>query len=301
MADRHSPANRPESLLGAALLLSAGLHVLLGGVLFFFAPRWADSRKPDLAKVITVQLLGSLSPPAPAAPSAPVDPNLKAPDVVEAPRSEPALPQPPTPEPAPLTAPAEVIPLAPKPPEKPVLQKTPAPPPQVKPPAVKSDPPPKPRTPPNNDAEINRRMEELKRKTEAAQLDAEIHSRLLDIQKRQGLGQGESAEASGGATGGQRIHPEKEAYYRQVKDIVRHNWLPPPVTLAAGLETLFVIKIEPDGRISNLRMDQSSGNPDYDRSVERAIRLSNLPPLPPIFEGRADTPGLRFGEAEMRR
>jgi len=293
--------NGETSNLAAAFLLSAGLHVLLGGFLVFFMPRWAD-RKTDLDDVVTVQLLGSLSPPAPAAPPAPVDPDLKGPDVVEAPRSDPALNQPSPPQPEALTAPAEVIPLGPKEPEKPALQKTPAAPPKVTPPKVAPDPPPKPKTPPNNDAEINKRLEALRRKTEADQLEADIESRLVDLKKRQGLGQGESSEASGGAnSGGLRLPPEKEAYYRQVKDIVSFNWRPPVGAMAAGLKAVFTIKIETTGRVSALRLDQSSGDPDYDLSVERAIRQSVLPPLPPIFEGRADTPGLIFSLDEMRR
>jgi hypothetical protein len=63
-----------------------------------------------------------------------VAPDLKGPDVVEAPRSEPALNQPAPPQPAALTAPAEVIPLGPKAVKKPALQKTPAAPPKVTPP-----------------------------------------------------------------------------------------------------------------------------------------------------------------------
>jgi len=294
--------NGDTATLVSAFLLSAGLHVLLGGFLLFFLPQWAD-RKKDMPEVITVQLLGSLSPPAPAAPPAPVAPDLKGPDVVEAPRSDPALsqPPPPQPEPAALTAPAEVIPLGPKAPEKPALKKTPAAPPKVTPPKVAADPPPKPKKPPNNDAEINKRLEALRRKTEADQLEAAIDSRLVDLQKRQGQGQGESSESSGGASGTQRLHPEKESYYRQVKDIVSFNWRPPVGAMAASLKAVFTIKIETTGRVSALRLDYSSGNSDYDQSVERAIRQSVLPPLPPIFEGRADTPGLIFGLDEMQR
>jgi len=292
--------NGDASTLLAAFLLSAGLHVLLGGFLLFFLPHWAD-RKTKMDDVITVQLLGSLSPPAPAAPPAPVVPDLKGPDVVEAPRSEPALNQPPPPQPAALTAPAEVIPLGPKAPKKPALQKTPAAPPKVTPPKVAADPPPKPKTPPNNDAEINKRLEALRRKTEADQLEAAIDSRLVDLRKRQGQGQGESSESGGGTSGTQRLHPEKEAYYRQVKDIVSFNWRPPVGAMSASLKAVFTIKIETSGQVSALRLDHSSGNPDYDLSVERAIRQSVLPPLPPIFEGRADTPGLIFGLDEMQR
>ena len=301
-------ADRDDSHLGAAFLLSAGLHVLMAGFLLFFVPR-AESRKPDLGEVVTVQLLGSLSPPAPPAPPAPVDPELKGPDVVEAPPSEPVLSQPPPPEPTPmpeptpLAAPAEVIPLGPKAPEKPVPQKAPDPPPKVTPPKVAPEPPPKPKPQarPNNEAEINRRIAELKRKQEADQLDAAIDSRMLNIAQNLGRGQGESSEPSGGTSGSQRVHPEKEAYYRQIQDIVRHNWLPPAGSLGAGLQAIFVIRIEPDGRVSSLRLDRSSGSADFDLSVERAIGRSNLPPLPQIFEGQADTPGLRFGLEDMRR
>jgi outer membrane biosynthesis protein TonB len=288
-----------DSALAAAFLLSAGLHVLLGGFLLFFLPHLVESRQAAPSEVITVQLLGGLSPPAPAAPPAPVDPDLKGPDVVEAPPSDPALNQPtPPPQPSTLSAPAEVIPLGPKALEKPVLQKTPATPPPVTPPKVVADPPPRPR--PNNDAAINRRIEELRRKAEAEQAEAELASRMMNIRERLGQGQGESSEAGGGAGTGQRVHPENEAYYRQVQDIVRNKWLP-PLGATAGLKAIFIIRIEPNGRVSTLRLDRASGNPDYDLSVERAIRASLLPPLPPIFEGRADTPGLVFNSDEMRR
>jgi len=289
-----------ESTLAAALLLSAGLHVLLGGFLVFFLPQWAESRKAALGEVITVQLLGSLSPPAPAAPPAPVDPDLKGPDVVEAPQSDPALNQPvPPPQPSALTAPAEVIPLGPKAPEKPVLQKTTAAPPKVTPPKVVADPPPKPK--PNSDAEIKRRMDELKRKREAEQAEADITAAVVNIQKNLGRGQGESSEAGGGVSVGQRVHPEKEAYYIQVRNIVERNWIQPAGTMAAGLQAIFTIKVEPDGRISGVRLDRSSGNLDFDRSVQRAIGISILPPLPPIFEGRFDTPSFDFDPDKMRR
>jgi len=304
MVDPHYQMNEPEAAIGVALLLSAALHVGLGGFLFFFLPRWADQRKADLGEVVTVQLLGSLSPPAPAAPPAPVNPKLKGPDVVEAPRSDPPPAQPPQPQPqaSTLIAPAKVIPLGPKAPEKSALQKTPVAPPKVTPPEVKADPPPRPSRPkPNPDEEINKRIAALERKVEADQADAAIDSRLFDIAKRQGQGQGESSETSGGTSGGQRVHPEKEAYYRHIRDIVKSNWIPPPGSLATGLQAIFIIKIEPSGRVSGLNLNRSSGNSDYDLSVQRAIGLSNLPPLPPIFEGRADTPGLRFGLEEMQR
>jgi len=299
---------KDDSHLAPAFLLSAGLHVLMAGFLLFFVPR-VESRKADLGEVVTVQLLGSLSPPAPPAPPAPVEPELKVPDVVEAPPSEPVLSQPPPPEPKPEpepeipAAPAEVIPLGPAVPEKPVIEKPPVAQPVVTPPKVAPDPPPKPKPKPkpNNDAEINRRMAELKRKVEADQLDADIESRMMNLAQNQGLGQGESSEASGGASGGsQAVDPAIQIYLDQISIIISNNWLP-SVEPGAGLEAIFAIKIEPNGQVSVVRPKRLSGNSDYDRSVEQAIGRSVLPPLTAVFEGRAYTAGLVFNSDRMRR
>ena len=289
-----------DSPLAAAILLSAGLHVFLAGLLLFLLPHLTAGRRSDLEEIITVQLLGGLSPQAPAAPAAPVDPNVKAPDVVEAPRSDPALNQPAPPEPA-LTppTPAEVIPLGPKAPDQPpAIKRTSAPPPQLTPPKVAAEPPPKPRTPPNNEAEINRRLAELRRKREAAERDAAIDSRLYDLMKRQGAGRGESSEEYGGAAAGQTVPPEYRAYYEQIKSIINSNWRLPSGNMA-GLAAVFAIKIEPDGRISDFRIERSSGNQEYDASVERAINQSTLPPLPPIFGGRYHVAGLNFDPSKQ--
>ncbi|MDR2725798.1 MAG: TonB C-terminal domain-containing protein [Candidatus Adiutrix sp.] len=288
-----------ESTLAAAFFLSAGLHVLLGGFLLFFLPHLMESRKTGPGEVITVQLLGGLSPPAPAAPPALVDPDLKGPDVVEAPPGDPAPSQPAPPVPSALSAPPEVIPLGPKAPEKPVLRKTPVTPPPVTPPQVKADPPPRPK--PNNDAEIKRRMEALRRKTEAEQTEAEINSRLVNLRERLGQGQGESSEAGGGASEGQRVHPEEAAYYQQVHDIVKYNWIPPAGTMSANIKAIFEIKIEPGGGRAIARLVTASGHPDFDLSVQRAIGISNLPPLPPIFEGRAAMLRVVFNPDALRR
>ena len=65
--------------------------------------------------------------------------------------------------------------------------------------------------------------------------------------------------------------------------------------MSASLAAVYAIRIESNGQVSMSRLDKSSGNPDYDLSVERAVKKSSpFPPLPPIFEGRADNPALVF-------
>ncbi|KXS56600.1 MAG: hypothetical protein AMR96_01745 [Candidatus Adiutrix intracellularis] len=304
-----SPYDRnksPEINLTLAVIISIGLHILLGWFFFFVMPHYANHLKIDPHNIITVQLLGSVAPPAPAAPKAMVDPNLKGPDVIDAPKSTPVPP--PTPPRVPIpkalaTAPTEVIPLGPKSSEKPLaIKKIETPPPKPIPLQVEPEKPkPKPASPKfNPDAELNKRMEALKRKVEREQTDDDVDSRLYNRNITQGQGQDEGSE-SGGASPGERIDPLKAAYYQHLKDIVSSNWLPPSGSLAAGLQAIFAIRVEPNGQLSGMRLEKSSGTPDYDMSVERAIRKSSpFPPLPPVFNNTSEIAGLKFGLSEMQ-
>lgn len=297
-----SPYDRESALADrfppAALLGSLAVHLFIGWLFLFFLPAWHASREPRADDIITVQLLGSLMPAAPAAPAdLPVNPDRKGPDIVETPPSppEPTTPSP-KPEPQTVAAPEELIPLGPKAPEKaPELKKNSAEPPKVQAPKVE-----KPKPKPNIDAEINRRLRNLERKVEAENLDADIEARMMNLAKAQGQGQGEGSR-SGGASQGQLIDPEKMRYYERIKDIISSNWVPPAGASATELLTVFQIRIEPDGRISTSHPLQSSGDAEFDLSVERAIRKSSpFPPLPAVFGGQADNPALRFSDRELR-
>ena len=93
----------------------------------------------------------------------------------------------------------------------------------------------------------------------------------------------------------QRDFKLKIDYYQQVHKIVSANWRPPAVDQANDLkDAIFIIKVEPNGQISTVRLNRSSGNPDYDLAIEQAIRQSVLPPLPPVFENQAQITGLNF-------
>jgi colicin import membrane protein len=86
-----------------------------------------------------------------------------------------------------------------------------------------------------------------------------------------------------GAAGTARVPPEYLAYFRQLDEKVRSNWNVP--ALGAGeKEKLMVqirIVIEIDGRVSQVRMEKSSGNSYFDDSVLRAIRKASPLPVPP--------------------
>jgi colicin import membrane protein len=86
-----------------------------------------------------------------------------------------------------------------------------------------------------------------------------------------------------GAAGTARVPPEYLAYFRQLDEKVRSNWNVPALG-AEEKEKLMVqirIVIEIDGRVSQVRMEKSSGNSYFDDSVLRAIRKASPLPVPP--------------------
>ncbi|MDR2142099.1 MAG: TonB C-terminal domain-containing protein [Deltaproteobacteria bacterium] len=298
------PVSRIETAdhLGLVLLISLGLHSLFLGGLIFLPAIFDFGQPPELPfEAMTVQLVGGFEAPAPAAPPAPVDPELKLPDVVELPAAEPILPQP-TPLERMITPPrpTEVIPIGERPPDTPPPTiKRQEPPPKVKIPEKASEKPPEPKKP----AQVNparpttlSAVEQLRRKREADNADREMESRVADLAKERGRGNGQSSSTSSGNTEGTQIDPIRAQYYNQVKEIVRANWVAPlsAFNSSSNLGAVYVIVIQPDGRLTGRNLRRSSGDPEFDTSVEQAIVRSRFPPLPEVFAGRPDNPALQF-------
>lgn len=292
-----------ETNLALAVILSVAFHLTVAWVFIFVFPILLSHRdqEPDF---MTVIITGLEAPPAPAAPAdLPVDPNQKGPDVVAAPKGDPVPPPPQlksvTPDAAP--APPDVIPLGPKAPDKPPEIKKVSPPPKITPPKVEKPKVETPKPKVNPDAEINKRMDALKRKRAAEQLDEDIEARMYNLNLARGRGEGDSSEQSG-ASGTQKIHPDMARYYRHIRDIISENWVPPTEALATNNQTVYQITIAPGGQITSLQLLRSSGNQNYDLSVQRAINKSNpLPELPPIFGGQPISPRLTFESEELQR
>lgn len=289
------------------LILTAGIPALLLHIaviwVFLFLLSNPTPRKLMPEDYLIVDFLGDQLPQAGAAPEAPVDKDLKGPDVVEATQSAPATPQPFTPStPEAIAPPPDVIPLGPKAPETPPKIEKKSPPPKVTPPKVREDPPPKKADPkPNPDAELNKTLAELRRKVEARE-NQEAEGTHVNIAKAEGSGSGEGSQAAG-SRGDVRLDPRIASYYRHIHDIIRNNWswVSSPDTDESKLETEVGVVIEPNGRISSIKITRTSGNSDYDLSVARAVNKSNpFPALPPVFEGRSHSIILRFKPADLR-
>jgi len=89
--------------------------------------------------------------------------------------------------------------------------------------------------------------------------------------------------AGGGAQGTVRLPPELLSYFRKLEEKVRGAWfLPESLARDAGKLVVEVrILIEKDGRVSDSRIERSSGNVYFDDSVLRAIRKASPLPVPP--------------------
>ncbi len=86
-----------------------------------------------------------------------------------------------------------------------------------------------------------------------------------------------------GAAGNARVPPEHLAYFRQLDERIRSNWTVPALALGEKEKLMVQLRIiiEKDGRVSQVRMEKTSGNPYFDDSVRRAINKASPLPVPP--------------------
>jgi TonB family protein len=77
-------------------------------------------------------------------------------------------------------------------------------------------------------------------------------------------------------------------YVRQVEQRIGGNWLKTTLgQLDRPVESIVSFEVEPNGTISNVRLEKKSGIMSVDLAAERAVRASNpLPPLPYELRGR---------------
>jgi TonB family protein len=86
-------------------------------------------------------------------------------------------------------------------------------------------------------------------------------------------------------------------YLMLVRNRVAQNWAPPAgLGTGAGTQAVAYFQIQRDGSVQSLKLESGSGLEYFDRSVLRAVALSDpLPPLPLGFTG--SSLGVHFGFA----
>jgi protein TonB len=84
-------------------------------------------------------------------------------------------------------------------------------------------------------------------------------------------------------------------YVDRMLALIESRWYKPVVPAGTRARVGFVIF--KDGRLDSIRLEESSGNPSFDRAALRAIYAANpLPPLPPAYGKPSLTVHLSFSE-----
>jgi TonB family protein len=71
-------------------------------------------------------------------------------------------------------------------------------------------------------------------------------------------------------------------YWGRVQARIGSFWKPPPVDLSGKAVVVIKFRLERDGKVGNMSIEQSSGNEYYDLAAQRAVQSAvPLPPFPP--------------------
>lgn len=73
----------------------------------------------------------------------------------------------------------------------------------------------------------------------------------------------------------------EQIYAAQVKEIIQENWRFPSIPVESQLSATVVLKVNAAGAIVDFRLISTSGRPDFDSSVTKAIKETRQLPPPP--------------------
>jgi TonB family protein len=127
-----------------------------------------------------------------------------------------------------------------------------------------------------------------------------LEEALARIKKRAGSRDKVAANATGRSSSPweeKQKEIEYSAYYDQVERAVRENWIPPQDRNFEEESAMTVVSLTllPDGRVLKSYIEETSGDPQFDQSVMRAILKSTPFPPPPIgLKQQSFDLGLRF-------
>lgn len=116
-----------------------------------------------------------------------------------------------------------------------------------------------------------RRREEEKKKEEQARLAA-LKKEEEELEQRRRM-EMEAAERE------RKARSVVDEYVVFIQQKVNRNWLRPG-NIQEGLSCEVLVRLIPGGEVVSVQITQSSGDPVFDRSVERAVRKASPLPLP---------------------
>jgi len=92
---------------------------------------------------------------------------------------------------------------------------------------------------------------------------------------------------------------QSENYLVQLDALIKSKWQLPQWLIGKPLKTKVLVKIEPDGRVSDKKVVQTSGNPTYDEYCLQAIeKATPFPKVPEKFTEVFSEDGVLFGFPE---
>lgn len=107
----------------------------------------------------------------------------------------------------------------------------------------------------------------------------DIQKTIENLVKQYGAGGGEAGD--GEEIGGEDLAKIKSIYGELIRDIVQKNFKVPPSLQKEKLVCVVYIGLDESGNISDIRIEESSGNPSFDSFVMKAISDSAPFPAPP--------------------
>lgn len=316
------PSQEPrDGGLGWMILVSAVLHAVVVG-LAATLPSTLRDRSPSLVSytvdLVAPDRLGGTNMPGPQPPGAPPKVAAAPPPAAAVEKPAPAAPEPakwelkpaeparsreepgPKAEPEaekraePRTAPVKVGARkepAPKPEPKPAPKKEEAPAAR----AAAPKPPASPQAPVRTQAQPDLSPQEARAAIAARLREERIAAAVKRAQQRlqqspvaaAGTGDRDSPASVGPGEGSGGILKGLEwlMYKNRVETLIRDNWV--WTGADKGLEATVRFGITETGEVVDVRIEKPSGDPSYDASVERAVRMTSpLPPPPEAY--RAD-------------
>jgi colicin import membrane protein len=109
----------------------------------------------------------------------------------------------------------------------------------------------------------------------------EIQKTIENLVKQYGAGGGRAGAGDGEEISGEDLAKVKSIYGELIRDIVQKNFKVPPSLQKEKLVCVVYIGLDESGNISDIRIEESSGNPSFDSFVMKAISDSAPFPAPP--------------------
>lgn len=264
---------------GWSIALSLILHAVLFYFVFFVMPGLSSVPR-KLPPIYTVNLV--TLPPASAGKPAPVQPKPVA-----------------KPKPAPALEKARLVPLGPIKPKEPAK-------PEVK--KIKKPlPEPKPAPKVDSGKALNQALTRIKSKVRRKRkVEHSIDDAIARLAERQTATVGTGTRTGTRGTGPvSELDSRMRDYYLVIYNIISTNWNMPPESITGpnkNLEAVYIIQVNPDGKIMKAWFERKSGQKYFDQSAVKAVRRSDpLPSLPKVFKGREIEIGLRFTPLGIKR